>query len=253
MQRGESRDRARWSGRLFVWGTRGLYLGPTFRTERHAHHAVQLCFALERSLRLRSGSAAKWSAASTVLIPSDETHQIDGGGDLVALIFLDPESPAARTLCRGAASVGIETTASLRAKLLSCWRDGCRSDTAARLCDEIIDALVPDGGGAASLDPRVARALQLLQSAPERRMTLPALAATVGTSQSRLVHLFGQQTGVPIRRYLLWLRLSDALRHAGLSVSLTQVAHAVGFADSAHLSRTFRRMLGLAPSALLKQ
>jgi AraC-like DNA-binding protein len=32
--------------------------------------------------------------------------------------------------------------------------------------------------------------------------------------------------------------------------SLTDAAHEAGFADSAHLSRTFRRMFGVAPSSL---
>ena len=32
--------------------------------------------------------------------------------------------------------------------------------------------------------------------------------------------------------------------------SLTEAAHAAGFSDSAHFSRTFRRMFGLAAAAL---
>jgi AraC-like DNA-binding protein len=42
----------------------------------------------------------------------------------------------------------------------------------------------------------------------------------------------------------------QALERLGRGVSLTTAAHAAGFADSAHFSRTFRAMLGIAPSAL---
>jgi AraC-like DNA-binding protein len=35
--------------------------------------------------------------------------------------------------------------------------------------------------------------------------------------------------------------------------SWTDAAHEAGFADSAHLNRTFRRMLGLSPTALAVQ
>jgi AraC-like DNA-binding protein len=35
--------------------------------------------------------------------------------------------------------------------------------------------------------------------------------------------------------------------------SLTEVAHEAGFSDSAHLTRTFRSLLGIAPSALTKE
>ena len=34
--------------------------------------------------------------------------------------------------------------------------------------------------------------------------------------------------------------------------NLTEAAHLAGFADSAHLSRTFRAMFGVAPSLLFK-
>ena len=32
--------------------------------------------------------------------------------------------------------------------------------------------------------------------------------------------------------------------------NLSEAAHAAGFADGAHMSRSFRRMLGMPPSAL---
>jgi len=81
-------------------------------------------------------------------------------------------------------------------------------------------------------------------------MPLAELATAVGLSPSRLAHLFRAQTGLPVRRYLLWLRLGDALQQLAHGVSLTTAAHAAGFADSAHFSRTFRAMLGITPSAL---
>ena len=54
------------------------------------------------------------------------------------------------------------------------------------------------------------------------------------------------------RRYLLWLRLQDAVRELAAGAPATDAAHAAGFADSAHLSRTFRRMFGITPSDLAR-
>jgi AraC-like DNA-binding protein len=99
------------------------------------------------------------------------------------------------------------------------------------------------------LDPRVAAAVRALRSA---RVAYPAscdLARTLGLSASRFRHLFDEQIGMSFRRYTLWLRLNAALDEVLEGASLTTAAHAAGFADSAHLSRTFRRMFGIVPSA----
>jgi AraC-like DNA-binding protein len=68
-----------------------------------------------------------------------------------------------------------------------------------------------------------------------------------------LGHLFSEQVGLPFRPFALWLRLQGVLGHLAHGANLTQAAHGAGFADSAHLTRTFRRMFGIAPSSLARQ
>lgn len=57
---------------------------------------------------------------------------------------------------------------------------------------------------------------------------------------------------MPIRRYVLWQRLRAAVELALKGATLTDAAHAAGMSDSAHLSRTFREMFGVAPSFLFE-
>jgi AraC-like DNA-binding protein len=103
---------------------------------------------------------------------------------------------------------------------------------------------------ARAVDSRVAHALRAVQADPEA--TLTSLAEEVQRSPSRLRHLFLEQVGVPMQRYRWWVRLRHVLAALQQRASLTEAAHAAGFADSAHLSRTFRRMFGFAPSVLLE-
>ena len=77
-----------------------------------------------------------------------------------------------------------------------------------------------------------------------------AVASAAGVSESWLSHHFGDRVGVPIRRYVLWRRLRLAIKAALDGDSLTDAAHAAGFSDSAHLTRTFRETFGVAPSFL---
>ena len=69
-------------------------------------------------------------------------------------------------------------------------------------------------------------------------------------SQSRLQHLFRDQAGVPIRRYLLWHRYLTALILLADGASVTRAARAAGFADSAHLTPTAVRMNGFTPTKM---
>ena len=240
-----------WDGRLFLWGGCGLYAGPAFATTLHAHHALQVCIGINERFRLRSDVAAPWRAYRGAVVLSDQPHQLDGQGNRVALLYLDPESTLARRIGQLHTARGIFPIppAPLHA-LLSRLSGLSEAEPTARLCEELVEALAPQGNVLAPLDGRVASAVELLRGAPERRMPLAELATAVGLSPSRLAHLFRAQTGLPVRRYLLWLRLGDALQQLAQGVSLTTAAYAAGFADSAHFSRTFRAMLGITPSAL---
>lgn len=86
------------------------------------------------------------------------------------------------------------------------------------------------------------------------RRTLPDtvrltdIASSIGSSSSRLTHRFTTAAGIPFSRWVLWERIQLAGRAVADGANLTAAAHAAGFADSAHLHRTFRRMFGVAPS-----
>jgi AraC-like DNA-binding protein len=53
---------------------------------------------------------------------------------------------------------------------------------------------------------------------------------------------------VRVPTYARWRRLLDAL--AAFTGDATAAAHAAGFADLAHFSRTCRQMLGYSPTTL---
>jgi AraC family transcriptional regulator len=81
-------------------------------------------------------------------------------------------------------------------------------------------------------------------------VSLADAAAHVGLSTGRARHLFVEETGLPFRTYLLWRCLMRAAELFSAGSSLTDAAHSAGFSDSSHLSRTFRRMFGIAADSL---
>jgi YesN/AraC family two-component response regulator len=81
-------------------------------------------------------------------------------------------------------------------------------------------------------------------------ITRETIADAVGISADYLTDCFRQELGVTpsiyIRRYRI-RQACDLLRNTDQAI--TQIALAVGFADSAHFTRTFQREMGLTPRA----
>ena len=118
----------------------------------------------------------------------------------------------------------------------------------ARVVVDTLSGSIPET--AIPTDERIARALQLVRDWLGDAIPLSKIAAAVRLSPDRFRHLFVQETGVSFRAYLLWQRLERSLIAYVGGETLTNAAHTGGFADSAHFSRTFRRMFGIAPASV---
>lgn len=90
--------------------------------------------------------------------------------------------------------------------------------------------------------------LRLLAQHPEAQ--LRDLAGALGVSYHRMSHLFTDAIGLSFRSFRNFDRMCRAGRQFPTRRSLTGIAHAAGFSDSAHLSHTWQRRYGLSPSAV---
>jgi AraC family transcriptional regulator len=82
---------------------------------------------------------------------------------------------------------------------------------------------------------------------------LADIAGAAHLSSYHLTRVFKKATGVSPHQYLVQVRVNSArsLLTAGAGDrSLAEIAAAVGFADQSHLTRHFKRMLGITPKQL---
>ncbi|MET0406362.1 MAG: AraC family transcriptional regulator [Cystobacter sp.] len=227
--------------------------GPGARSTGHAHHAMHLVLGLDGPVRIRVGDAP-WTSLAGVLTAPDVPHCLDAEGRDVLLVFFDPEGEAGTALAT-------TLTGPFRA-LSSAERDALAGDAhplrlmgpeGAAWTRQVVEVL---GAGVLSpprpIHPRVRRVLRLLQELPPGEdASLATLAAQVRLSPSRLMHAFTESIGIPIRPYLAWLKVQRATVAIVTGRPLAQAAQEAGFSDAAHMSRSFRRMLGMPPSALV--
>ena len=97
-------------------------------------------------------------------------------------------------------------------------------------------------------DPRVRKAVDLLNAQPEKAWTVAALASRVGMSRSELAEDFATAVGDSPIHYLTRVRMalaSDLLKLGHLST--TSIATRTGYASDVAFSRSFKRYFGLTP------
>lgn len=242
-------------GQVYIWEGSSLWIGRiTGSTDEHEHHSIQISLALEGTLALRE-HGQEWREYAAAMIPAHLAHALRGEDSVLATVFIEPESDAGRKLRDRFAGSGIialpHDLAVHAASILRAAYAHHRSEEGMqRAMWELIGCLTEGVALRATVDERILRAIELIRERIHRPVTLEEIASEVYLSPSRFRHLFVQETGMAFRPYLLWLRLQRALEEYTRGARLTDAALAAGFADLAHLSRTFRRMLGINPTNL---
>ena len=244
----------------YFWAGHFLYLGRCPANTVHMHYALQVIVNREMPFQLRTeGSSVECEG---VIVGSGSPHQLISPGNAHSWIHLliDHESEVAKAIAKkhlGEGDIKILDRGLLK-RLRRCIDVPGNYLGSCRQAGNIYHTLVTELGGdpeqaVRSVDPRIKAALDMLK---EKYLTgnvaVADLARHACLSESRLRHLFTEQIGIPLRRYVLWMRLMTAVQFAIQGESLTQAAHNAGFSDSPHLCRTFRRMYGITLSGLVK-
>jgi AraC family transcriptional regulator len=242
-------------GRVIFWEGGSLWLALiTAPTGLHLHHALQISLPLEGQVRFRRSLGDDWTAYAGAVITPDVPHAFDATGHVAANILFEPESVAGRALLQrypepGIASLPADEAERLVAPIRAAWNASASDDELRRAARQVIAGISGTLPQASPTDRRVLKAIAYARDHIDEPITLATLADAAVLSPGRLRHLFVSETGVSTKAYILWERLNRALELGFGGMSWTEAAHAANFSDSAHLTRTCRRMFGLAPSS----
>ncbi|MFT3665366.1 helix-turn-helix transcriptional regulator [Piscinibacter sp.] len=234
----------------FLFTTEALRSGQTSRAA-----ATLLISASGRSFELQAAGGERVRCAAAFIPPhvSRGLYAEDCGG-LVSLNF-DPGSPEQLGLLHvhGRAAIrplGLRGLGALLEPIEGAMSGELPAEAMPAGARRLVHALcgLADARAVAP-DARVVHVAGRLRGGAAA--PLDDLAREVRLSGTRLRHLFHEQCGVSIRTYALWAKLRRGSVGMAHSQHLTEVAAEAGFADLAHMSRTFRSMFGLLPSYLV--
>jgi AraC-like DNA-binding protein/quercetin dioxygenase-like cupin family protein len=225
---------------------------------RHAHARLVVGLCLSGGRRIVAGDG-QWLAepGEGFVIPPGVAHACapwDATGQAYVVV-------AASAACLPA-GCAVARPADVRPRV---WRDAAAAsllaDAAGAVARGDPRALALFARLAARLDLRARplpalsrptrRAKAAIDAAPHLPVRVAALARLAGVSPFYLERLFARELGVPLGEYALSRRVALAAARIGAGEGLAEAALAAGFCDQSHLSRQFRRRMGVPPGKFL--
>ena len=98
------------------------------------------------------------------------------------------------------------------------------------------------------LPRKLSAVLTDLAAEPMARMSQAELGERLGLERTQALRLFKESTGTTFRQFKRWTGLQHAARQIVAGALVRTAAMDAGFADTAHLTRTFKQCFGLTPS-----
>lgn len=224
-----------------------VFSGIVNDTALHRHHSIQLSISFGENLTLLSGQKEICSRA--VIIDSNAVHKLNGEKSPQLLILLEPETSYAESLKK---FITEEVT---ELKFTENFYQILEKSAERKLesaLENIFEYFSFKDLNYSKVDHRVKKIIAIVKGDPYQKFEIKKLSGTVSLSESRLQHLFKEQIGISIKRYLLWIKMQRAVSVVLSGQDFTYAAYEAGFADSAHLSRTFKDHFGINLSDVFK-
>lgn len=233
---------------------------PGYTIPKHSHDQATFYILLQGSLTEFCGSRVEECRALEMMFtPAHELHSNlfhKSGGRCFVL-----ELPEARLEQLNRRHEFLGRSARFRGSLLS-WlmlklhQEFCQVDEVSPLAIEglameILSEIFRGAkrGSEARPPQWLARARGIIRGRYAESFTLSEIAAAVGVHPNHLARAFRQFFHCTVGDYVRRLRIEEAMRYLyESSLSLTEIAMAVGFSDQSHFSRLFKAHTGLTPT-----
>ena len=233
-----------------VFGYDHIMMRAEYRTpDPHSHLAVHFLAGLDGPVHcVVSGDSFD---ADAVFIASDVVHTAYAEtGDMLVFLFDTAGSIAEEAqkqyLCGRPYFCGDKETVE---KLREIWKNNPPAQA-----DSLITQLLGlDTVGNTLRDERISQVLEYLRSLDEVPEDITAqLCAKVCLSPSRLSHLFKENVGISLHRYLAMDKMRKGYIHFQKYGNITEASLRAGFDSPSHFAATCKRMFGISFSEFVK-
>ena len=230
-------------------------LGHGYSTEN------QIVIPCNGAFTWRTHGDARIIDANSVLFVDEqqeflETHPIAGTGHAALIITFRDEGDEElidrmkrrRKKSTASAAAMTEPVRFLAHLLLS--TPGSTGSEMESRCMKLLDTLLSPATRDKAPDPAtvVERTKRVLHECILEDLSLPSIAQYIGVAPAYLTQAFTRHEGIPLHRYLLRLRMNQALVELPRRRDITSLALELGFSIHSHFTAAFRTAFGVTPS-----
>jgi len=233
---------------------RGMHVQPP-----HVHDETRIVVVVDGSFDEQSAKQSRrCEPGFAIFRPAGEVHseRYDTGGGTYVSVALSPEAcddpPLRDVLARLGPYVRSPVLRALGSRLADeiLHADRWSALSVQGLSLEIVAAMGRRRADQHGRQPRfIASVCEMLHNDRSRHWTLDGISAATDVAASNVSRSFRRHVGMSIGDYLRSLRVQEARRLiVSTERTLADIAAETGFSDQSHLTRSFRRVLGIAPS-----
>lgn len=232
-----------------------LALTDAVDADLHKHSFIQVSISLESPFEIEVDE--KCFSCKGIVIDSNISHCLNGRHNQLLFLLIDSTSCLAASFKKriGGHHIYIfpdemlnEITAFVKDSYGSIDDNTCYAHFLAQLL-WLLDIEYVDSEPA---DQRIIEVISLLKDCDGSEHSIDILASQVNLSNSRLSHLFKENTGITLSGYLVLHKLQKAIYLIFNGISITKAALSAGFDSPSHFAATSKRLLGMSAKEISK-
>lgn len=232
-----------------------IFAGQNVITKFHAHHAIEIMISFDSSCTLRTRDET--ASDRGLLLHHDILHSVHSEG-FVLFIYINPETLLGKRLAHVLGNNKVLAIDNAIVEQLKTYigdlinQEFPETEVVKYFTSLLVENILQTETNYTP-DIRITAVINHIKNNSHGPVNFNKLKEIACLSESRLLHLFKKEMGIPIRKYVLWCRLQQAIKIYLTGQTLTQSAQLAGFSDVAHLTRTFVSTFGMNPSQVLKR
>lgn len=212
---------------------------PTYEATGLHKHSMLHIFVGNGTLQLEN------NVRGNLIIIEQNVHHRRPSGDLLFFLFVDPTSAFADVIRSDYLKGNAHFASDINVENINVTEQGIKEFVKEMFGES---CFIRRKG----IDERIVSLLESIDRYEQLESKVPQIAGKMNYSESYITHLFKNETGVSLKRYLLLRRVEYVWKRIVAGESITDVALRAGFSSPSHFSDTCKKLTGISVTDVLR-